>query len=623
MQATTLQNDGPVTCCRIAAHDELGDAPMVACGIDRVVALFHGKQLKTKLAGATTPVSAIGMDKCARRVAAGTDGGSLRLWDVATGEAIQGFASNHRTTVTSVDYHPFADFIATASRDTHVRIWDLRRKSCLQVYRHKEGVAAPVEAVRIAPDGRTAASGCGDGNIRLYDLRGGKESQPLAHHTSAIHTIAFHPSRLMLAAADVSGVVSVWDLEQRKLVFSTDETNGAQHCGLIEGSLIVCSESLMKRFAVPNFEAAAPKPLRSGGAVGDVHTTATGRVYVAGINGASVNLTSVEARGAGGKGTAAGGGKRPGGASAEQPKRALPRELLAAVAASKDAAAGAKTAAPRTRSEPKVIRHDAGASPAGANASVPPEHLQPLSAVVPPVPQSQAVAAASERSFDTPQPKRPSPPQSSTKKKKEPTTSSPNAGNAGTSPSTLSPAAKAVDVHDLCRKGDTMRDLMERRATHTRMLRNHFTTRPDAAFGFAYQMLTADDGCTNDSGAIVGFMDSISSNARAADRITLETLTPALKLADQILQRHSQARYVGSAVELSRVLWKRHRMAVNETRRAARVAVGVDLSLEARLEKANAAAKLYAAIKTHCGRFVTHDNEAGAAARKFLEEFDD
>ena len=267
MQATTVTNVGPVTCCRIAAHDDLGDQPMIACGVDRAVALHHGKKLAATLDGTTTPVSAIGMDKNARRVAAGTDGGSLRLWDVATGEAIQGFTSSHRTTVTAVDYHPFADFLATSSRDTHVRIWDLRKKSCLQVYRHKEGVAAPVETVRVAPDGRTAASGCGDGHIRLYDLRGGKEQSPLVHHAQPIRTIAFHPSRQMLAAADVSGVVSLWDLEERKLIFSTEDTSGAQHCALVEGSLVVCAESLMKRFAVPSFEAAAPKPLRTGGAL--------------------------------------------------------------------------------------------------------------------------------------------------------------------------------------------------------------------------------------------------------------------------------------------------------------------------------------------------------------------
>jgi katanin p80 WD40 repeat-containing subunit B1 len=132
---------------------------MVAAGIDRSVTMHHGKKVVATFDGIATPVSAIGMDKQARRVAVGTDGGSLKLWDMSTGEVIQGFTRGHRTVVTAIDYHPFADFMATASRDTHVRIWDLRKKSCLQTYRHEDGVAAPVEVVRVAPDGRTAASG--------------------------------------------------------------------------------------------------------------------------------------------------------------------------------------------------------------------------------------------------------------------------------------------------------------------------------------------------------------------------------------------------------------------------------------------------------------------------------
>ena len=55
--------------------------------------------------------------------------------------------------------------------DTHVRVWDIRKKNTLQKLR---GHGAPVSVARFTPDGRWLCSGDERGMIHIWDLTAGK-----------------------------------------------------------------------------------------------------------------------------------------------------------------------------------------------------------------------------------------------------------------------------------------------------------------------------------------------------------------------------------------------------------------------------------------------------------------
>jgi WD40 repeat protein len=40
--------------------------------------------------------------------------------------------SGHKANIRSVDFHPYGDFIASGSLDTVLKVWDIRRKGCIQ-----------------------------------------------------------------------------------------------------------------------------------------------------------------------------------------------------------------------------------------------------------------------------------------------------------------------------------------------------------------------------------------------------------------------------------------------------------------------------------------------------------
>lgn len=48
---------------------------------------------------------------------------------------IAGTLDGHRTACSAVEFHPYGEFFASGSVDTNLKIWDLRRKSCIQTYK--------------------------------------------------------------------------------------------------------------------------------------------------------------------------------------------------------------------------------------------------------------------------------------------------------------------------------------------------------------------------------------------------------------------------------------------------------------------------------------------------------
>lgn len=72
--------------------------------------------------------------------------------------------TGHRSSCLSVDFHPFGDFFASGSLDTSVKVWDVRRKACINTYKnHSRGVTH----VQFSPDGRLLTSGGQDGALKV------------------------------------------------------------------------------------------------------------------------------------------------------------------------------------------------------------------------------------------------------------------------------------------------------------------------------------------------------------------------------------------------------------------------------------------------------------------------
>jgi WD40 repeat protein len=112
----------------------------------------------------------------------------------------------HRGGISRLDVSPGGEYIATASADRSVRIWDAETGLTLRVIDAFQG---PVRDVAFNPDGRSIAT-ASDDTLRVWDPFNGK--MLLALPAPFASSIAYSPDGAMLAAGNDSGRIHVWHL---------------------------------------------------------------------------------------------------------------------------------------------------------------------------------------------------------------------------------------------------------------------------------------------------------------------------------------------------------------------------------------------------------------------------
>lgn len=199
-------------------------------GYDNNVRLWNpitGEPIGEPLAGHSNWVRRVVFSPEEELLASTSYDNSVILWDIsnaATGQAPTrlSFLRGHRDAVNAAVFIPSANpadgrFLATASRDRTIVIWDITKLGQpVRFSTPQGGHTDSIYALVVTPDGQTLISAGADRKIMFWDISSpGRPSTPtriLEAHSAEINALALSADGTTLASGDDSGVIMLWDV---------------------------------------------------------------------------------------------------------------------------------------------------------------------------------------------------------------------------------------------------------------------------------------------------------------------------------------------------------------------------------------------------------------------------
>lgn len=153
-------------------------------------------------------------------LASGGSDGIVRLWEIAdlhrdelaTSESspLHHSLPGHTDAIFSLAFRPDGRWLASASADHTIRLWDVVDKKPLQTL---TGHTATVYAVAFSPDGDYLVSASRDQTVRLWWAATGACLQLLEGHRTQVAALSFSQDGRWLVTADTDGTILVWQVQ--------------------------------------------------------------------------------------------------------------------------------------------------------------------------------------------------------------------------------------------------------------------------------------------------------------------------------------------------------------------------------------------------------------------------
>lgn len=139
--------------------------------------------------------------------AGGSRQGQVQLWWY-TKRRLQLTWRAHHSVVTTVAFSPDEQWLATASWDGVIKLWNVADGALLWT----SPTVDVIMSLGFSPDGRALASGGTDGLIRLWDAASGVLLQTLNDHWGPVFRVAWDPNGGMLVSAGHDAHIRLWEV---------------------------------------------------------------------------------------------------------------------------------------------------------------------------------------------------------------------------------------------------------------------------------------------------------------------------------------------------------------------------------------------------------------------------
>lgn len=152
-------------------------------------------------------------------------GNSIKLWDIDTGN-VRRMLTGHSDKVANIEFNNDGSHLASAGADKSIKVWDVKTGTTLHTFTGHSQVASRLV---FSPNGSRLASTAGgfdqekrefaaNGEIKLWDLRSGKELRTLTRNSNYLAEMSFSADGTQLVGREFEERVIAWNVESGEAI---------------------------------------------------------------------------------------------------------------------------------------------------------------------------------------------------------------------------------------------------------------------------------------------------------------------------------------------------------------------------------------------------------------------